>query len=262
MLEIMYYEIFKGVVTSVATSAISTTVKSAIERYFGKGSKAQPTPEETQYPIMSIPLAIGYYYNFIEKIEDRLGGDNLTVKRHYTVQGDQVFNTLALSEEQKSRLPSNELNQLRSQKIEMAEFLGQYGTSAVSVELIYPKDLSNPAIRSCSAFLFEKTNQGSIESTVGGRPYGINYADIQPSESPEIRIVDYTRPVEVIPKYYQEVKGIGGMGSDQELWKRIEDREMQAFLYTLKYMIENKAKFLFNKVFFRPYEIAAGSGRA
>jgi hypothetical protein len=262
MLEIMYYEIFKGVVTSVATSAISTAVKSAIERYFGKGSTAQATPEETQYPIISIPLAIGYYYNFIEKIEDRLGGDNLTVKRHYTVQGDQVFNKLAVSEEQKSRLSSSELNQLRSKRIEMAEFLGQFGTSAVSVELIYPKDLSNPAIRGCAAFLFEKTNQGSIESAVAGRPYGINYADIQEGQSPEIRIVDYTRPVEVIPRYYQEVKGVGGMGSDQELWRRIEDREMQAFLYTLKYMIENKSKFLFNKVYFRPYDSVAGGARA
>lgn len=252
----MYHEIFNGVITSVATSAISTTVKSAIERYFCNMAKGQLTAEDAEHPIMSAPLAIGYYYNFIEKIEDRIGGDNLTVKKHYTVQGDQMLDALALTDEQKSRLSAGELSQLRSKKLEMAEFLGHFGTSAVSVELIYPRDLSNKAIRSCSTYLLEKTNQGSIESTVGGRPYGINYADIATEQPSNIRIVDYSRPVEVIPKYYQEVKGIGGMGGNQELWRKIEDREMQAFLYTLKYMIENKAKFLFDRVYFRPFESA------
>lgn len=258
----MYYKIFEGVITSVATSAISATVKSAFERYFGRGSKGQETAEEAQYPIMSIPLAIGYYYNFIEKIEDGLGGGNFTVQKHYTLKGDQVFNILALTEEQKSRMPSSELNQLSSKKIEMAEFLGQFETSDVSVELIYPMNLSNPATRSCSEFLYAKTKQGSISSRVSGRPYGINYSDNLDGDSSVIRIVDYTRPIEAIPKYYQEVRHIGGMGSDQELWKRIEDREMQAFLFTLKYMIENKAKFLFNKVFFRPYDPATGGTNA
>lgn len=254
MLEIMYYEIFKGIITSVATSSISTAVINAIQRYFGKGAQSKVTPEEIKYPIISIPLAIGYYYNFIEKIEDRLAGDNFTVKRHYLVQGDEALDKLALSDHQISQLTSSEWNQMRSKKYEMADFAGQFDASAVSVELIYPKDLSNQAIRNCSVFLSKQTNRGSIESIVGGRPYGINFTDIQTDDSPSIKIVDYTRPIEVIPKFYQEVKGIGGIGSDQELWKKIEDREMQAFLYTLKFMIENRSKFLYDKVYFHPYD--------
>lgn len=251
----MYYEIFKGVITSVATSTITTAVKTAIDHYFGKPSKTEQTEEEIQYPIISIPLAIGYYYNFIEKIEDRLAGDNFTVKKHYSLQGEKIFDSLNLSEDQKSRLSPSELNQLYSKKHEMAEFLGQFDSKDVSVELIYPSGLNNKAIRRCSNYLFEETNKGSIESTVGGRPYGINYADMETNSASKIHILDYTRPVEVILKYYQEVKGIGGFGGDQDLWKRIEEREMEAFLYTLKYMIDEKSKFLFDKVYFRPYDL-------
>lgn len=259
MLEILYYEIFKGVVTSVASSTISTAVKSAIQRYFGKDAKNASTAEDPEHPIISIPLAIGYYYNFIQKIEERLAGDNFTVKKHYMVSGDQVLNKLALTEEQISQAPSSELNQIRAKKIEMAEFVGQFGIDAVSVDLLYPKNLSIQATGDCDAFLRNQTTRGSMESI--GRPYGINYTEIRTGDSPLIKIVDYTRPVEVIPRFYQEVKNIGGMGSDEEVWKAIEDREMQAFLYTLKFMIEKRSKYLYNKVSFRPYEVAAESAK-
>ncbi len=248
----MYYEIFKGVITSIATSTIATAVKGAIERYFGQGSKTQPTSEETQYPIMSIPLAIGYYYNFIDKIEDGLRGGNFTVQKHYTLQGGGVLDKLVLNDQQKSQITSDELKQLSFATIEKTESLGKFDPSAISVELIYPKNLSNQTMQSCSDFLRKKTNQGSIPSAVAGRRYGINYKDISPAGPSEIRIVDYTRPVEVIPRYYRDIKHVGGMGSDPEVWKRIEDREMQAFLFALKYMIETTSVFLSDKVYFRP----------
>ncbi len=255
----MYYEIFKGIVTGVATSTISTAVINTIQRYFGKGTKSKVSPEEIKYPIISVPLAIGYYYNFIEKLEDRLAGDNFTVKRHYVVQGAETLDKLTLSDNQISQLTGSEWDQMRAKKYEMADFAGQFDASAVRIELLYPKDLSNKAIRNCSAFLSTQTNRGSIESIVGGRPYGINFTALETGDTPSIEIVDYTRPIEVIPKFYQEVKGVGGMGSDQELWKSIQDREMQAFLYTLKFMIENKSKFLYDKVYFRPYDLEQGT---
>jgi hypothetical protein len=250
----MYYQIFQGLIKTVATSAVSEVVRSAIRRYFTQGPQGQPKAEEAQYPIISIPLAIGYYYNFIEKIEDLLSGDNFTVNRHYMVPGDQVLAKLALTPEQLAKLATGELHQMSSKKIEMIEFAGQFDASALTVELIFPNNLSNQATRNCSAYLNEKTTRGSMgRSIAAGRTYGINYTDLQISPSPKIAVVDYTRPVEVIPKYYQEVKGVGGMGSDAKLWKEIEEREMEAFLYALKYMIENKSKFLYDKIYFRPY---------
>lgn len=259
----MYFEIFTGLVSTIAPSAISTVVKCAIERYFGrqevkKGSPTAPqkdaAPDESEPPLIAIPLAIGYYYNFIEKIEDRLAGDNLTVKRHYFQQGAEVLDKLALNDDQVGRLSRGELEQIRSNKIELADYVGRFESGAVSVDLIYPKDLSNPTLQKCSRFLSNKTNRGSIESTVGGRPYGINYHDMPAGEPPSLRIVDYTRPVEVIPRYYQEIRGLGRLGANADAWKEIEDKEMQAFLYTLKSLIETKARFLFDKVYYRPYE--------
>ena len=91
-----------------------------------------------------------------------------------------------------------------------------------------------------------------MESTAG-RPYGINFTDVSAGEPPAITIVDYTRPVEVILKFYQEVKGMGGLGSDQKLWQEIQDKEMQAFLYALKFLIQNRSKYFYDKVYFRPY---------
>lgn len=258
----MYFEIFTGLITTVAPSAVSTLVKCAIERYFGrrevrKGSPTDPHKEpeadELESPLIAIPLAIGYYYNFIEKIEDRLAGDNLTVKRHYFQEAGEVLDKLALNDDQVARLARGELDQIRSNKIELADFVGRFESGEVSVELIYPKDLTNPTLQKCSRYLSTKTNRGSIESAVG-RPYGINYRDIAEGAPRSLRIVDYTRPVEVIPRYYQEIRGVGRLGKDADEWKEIEDKEMQAFLFTLKSLIETKARFLFDKVYYRPYE--------
>jgi hypothetical protein len=258
----MYFEVFAGLVSAVAPAAVSTTVKCAIERYFSRKEVRQgsPTekdkevaPAETDIPLIAIPLAIGYYYNFIEKIEERLAGDNFTVKRHYFQQGSEVLDKAGLNNEQLARFSRGELDQLRSNKIELADFAGRFEIDAVSIELVYPKDLSNPTLRKCSRYLAEKTNRGSIESTAG-RPYGINYYDFPPGNREAIRIVDYTRPVEVIPRFYEEVRGLGRLGSDDAEWKEIEDKEMQSFLFTLKKLIEGKARFLFDKVYYRPYE--------
>jgi len=262
----MYFEIFTGLISAVAPTAASTAVKIAIERYFSRKEVRQGSPierdkqsvaaeeaKEPEYPLVAIPLAIGYFYNFIEKIEERLAGDNLTVKRHYFQQGAEVLDKMGLNAEQQAKLSRNELEQLRSNKIELADFAGRFDIDAVSIELVYPKDLSNPSLQKCSRFLSQKTNRGSIESTAG-RPYGINYYELPANEPKTLRIVDYTRPIEVIPRFYNEVKGIGRLGGDDAEWKKIEDHEMQAFLLTLKKLIESKSRFLFDKVYYRPYE--------
>lgn len=246
----MYYEIFNGLITTVAESAVSAVVEQAVEWFFKKDSKKKDIPTDEDTPAVAVPLAIGYYYNFIEKIEERLAGDNFTVKEHYYAK---ALDKLTLSDEQAARLSNDELKQIQSQKIEMTKFVGRFEPQSIRLELIYPKQLTNPILGNCSAYLREKTSRGSIESTAG-RPYGINFLDVSLIEPPSIKIVDYTRPVEVILKYYQEVKGMGGLGSDKKLWNEIQDKEMQAFLYTLKFLIENKSKFIYDKVYFRPYE--------
>ena len=139
--------------------------------------------------------------------------------------------------------------------MELTKFVGRFDPQSIRLELVYPAQLTNPILCNCSAFLREKTRRGSIESVASaGRTYGINFTEVVPGEPPTIKIVDYTRPTEVILKYYQEVKGLGNLGSDPEFWKKIQDQEMQAFLYTLKFLIENKSKFVYDKVYFRPCE--------
>lgn len=245
----MYFEIFTGLISTVAESAVSAVVGRAVERFFVKDSKKEDVAADEVCPLVDVPLAIGYYYNFIEKIEERLAGDNLTIREHYQVR---ALDKLTLTAEQAAALSGDELKQLQSQKVEMTRFIGRFEPAAIRLELVYPKQLSNPVLRNCSAFLSEKTRRGSVESTAG-RPYGINFTDVSAGEPPAITIVDYTRPVEVILKFYQEVKGMGGLGADQKLWNEIQDKEMQAFLYALKFLIQNRSKYFYDKVYFRPY---------
>jgi len=224
----MFFEIFTGLITTIGTSGVSAVVEHTVERFLNKDPKKKESKTEEEHPTVAVPLAIGYYYNFIEKLEERLAGDNFTVKEHYYAK---VLDKLTLSEEQAARLSSDEIRQIQTQKIEMTKFVGRFEPRAIKLDLIYPKQLTNPILRNCSAYLQEKTSRGSIESTAG-RPYGINFLDASTVEPPSIKIVDYTRPVEVILKYYQEVKGMAGLGSDRRLWIEIRKKESKAFFST------------------------------
>ena len=116
----MYFEIFTGLITTVAESAVSAVVGRAVERFFGKDSKEKDIPADEVCPLVAVPLAVGYYYNFIEKIEERLAGDNFTIKEHYQMK---ALEKLTLTDEQTANFSSDELKQLQSQKVEMTRFI-------------------------------------------------------------------------------------------------------------------------------------------
>jgi hypothetical protein len=58
----MYYEIFNGLITTVAESAVSAVVEQAVEWFFKKDSKKKDIPTDEDTPAVAVPLAIGYYH--------------------------------------------------------------------------------------------------------------------------------------------------------------------------------------------------------
>jgi len=243
-----YHEIFEGVVSSITASTIFTPVQHMVQRHMGiQGPSKQDAPADD--PIISIPLAIGYYYNLLEKIDIQLAG-NFTVKKHITDKENGTIEKLKLTKTQLNAITLDELEQLKSKALERTEILGVFGINDVSLELIYPKDLSNASLNDCSNFLQNQTEKGSIESIIAGRPMGINFLFNEQENS--IKIVDYVRPIEAIPKFYREMRGIGGYGTNNEQWADIEENEMQGFFWALKFMIDNRSRFLYNTVAFKP----------
>lgn len=101
----------------------------------------------------------------------------VVVKKHIIEKSVTVVGKLNLTEERVAALSSDELKGLNEQVSQRAERLGRFFSDDVSLEILYPKDLSNRGIKNCSAYLRRETNRASIESEGGGRPYGFNYRD-------------------------------------------------------------------------------------
>lgn len=246
-----YFEIFEGVVSSIAASSIFTPAKVAVERYMSTHKKNVKKEESDKSfeTLVAVPLAIGYHYNLIKKLDKAIYGSTLEVKKHVR-DSKSLVEELNLTADQINNIAPDRLKKLQSLSEERTEFLGLFNSKQVMLELIYPKDLSNPSLRQCSDYLFDHTDKGSIEMDDEGRPYGINYV----LENDKIKIVDYIRPVEAIPKFYTEMKGMGTLAGVDKDWKEIEEREMNAFLYAIMYMTQRHTDVFYDKVYFKPLD--------
>ena len=62
-----YADIFNGLFCNVASASMMIPVQDRIKNYFSKNPDAASTDIEDT---TAIPLAIGYYFNMLDKIED------------------------------------------------------------------------------------------------------------------------------------------------------------------------------------------------
>lgn len=218
-----YSEIFSGLFCNIAASSIMIPVQEKVKNYFSnKESRTIQSSDES----IGIPLAVGYYFNMLDKIEDLLKGDNLILKEHHILTMTQVVDRFKPLSTEPNNADFSKL--ISTLKIQETELLGHFDYSQIKLKVIYPKELSNRNLRECSFYLNEKTRRATLESVTAGRTYGINFI-ADDDQLSGITIVDYARPIEVIYKYFNDFKGYSNLSLKENIWKEKVEQEMQSF---------------------------------
>jgi hypothetical protein len=180
----------------------------AVERFFDGVGK----PEST---VVSIGLAVGYYYNFLDPVSDVIERDELS-----------LYSTPAGGESR------------------------QFKSEDVRVLIILPGRLEVTAFQRCEEE-FKALHKGFIYLSQNKRYYGINYALTELPGRTELAIVDLARPIMSAKRYYEDIVKLDTHEEADEKWLKIQVAEITAFKETLRRLQKRGYGALVNKLDFR-----------
>ena len=187
--------------------AIKLGVK-AVEKFFDGLGK-----QETD--VISIGLAVGYYYNFLDPVSAVIERDELA-----------LFPSPA----------GGESRPFRSQD--------------VRVQIIIPARLEAASFQRCEEE-FKALKKGFIYLSQNKRYYGVNYAVADLSSKAELTIVDLARPIMAAKRYYEDIAKLDTRGDVNEKWLKIQVAEITAFKESLRRLQQRGYGGLVNKLDFR-----------
>ncbi|MBI5022233.1 MAG: hypothetical protein HZB59_12420 [Ignavibacteriales bacterium] len=186
--------------------------KKAVEKFF-EGFKKKDDPN-----IVSIGLAVGYYYNFLDPISNEIKRDELKI---YSSPEEGTFQKF-VSEE-------------------------------VRVQIIIPTRLEVEAYQRCEDE-FKSAVKGFIYLSENKRYYGINYSIAQLASKKELTIIDLARPIMSSKRYYEDIVKLDTYKKTDEKWLKIQVTEITAFKETLRRLQQRGYGGLVNKLDFRERE--------
>ena len=185
---------------------VEATCLMTIKKFFdGKG--------KTETDLISIGLAVGYYYNFLEPLSAEIERDDFTVSQTRGDGPGSVF---------------------------MAE--------DVQVKIIIPGKLDVFAFDRCESD-FKALHKGFIYLRRQKRYYGINYSITSLQSKEQLTIVDLARPVMSIKRYYEDILNLDTNDSDTN-WSRIQSTEISAFKESVRRLQARGYGALVNKLDF------------
>ncbi|MEP7142066.1 MAG: STING domain-containing protein [Ferruginibacter sp.] len=196
---------------AAAESAIEVGI-TVVKRFF------QPAAKKDQ-DLVSIGLAVGYFYNFLDQVSSAIQDDELSLYQ-----------------------PSenNALVALESSKI-------TYEGENVNMQVIIPKRLDVEAFKVCEDE-FKQYSKGFIYLKRNKRFYGINYFTAQVGKNQRLTIVDLARPVMAVKRYYEEILGIKTYADNK--WLTTQLSEISAFKESLRNLQKLGYGVLVNKLSF------------
>ena len=149
--------------------------------------------------LVSIGLAVGYFYNFLDPISREIQRDSLTVFDNSKGDGEGLC----------------------------------FEADDVKVDIIIPNRLDVRVFDTCVKE-FKKTHKGFIYLAENKRYYGINYALTDLGVGQAITIIDLARPIMSVKRFYETIlKMSTGKDADAE-WLKIQVAEISAFKETLR----------------------------
>jgi hypothetical protein len=146
--------------------------------------------------LISVGLAVGYFYNFIAVCYD-------------TIQHE---GTITLRDKPDDK---------------------EYDAEMVEMQIILPTQLNVNVFNRCEAALNE-TQKGSILLKKQKRPYGFNYTPVRRGDKAGIAIADLARPLMAVKRFYEDILGYKTHDTTDMKWAKAQLSEVNAFKETLK----------------------------
>jgi hypothetical protein len=183
--------------TVAAETAIEIGIK-VVRRFFVAG-------EKKDQDLVSIGLAVGYFYNFLDPVNSVIQDGDLTL-----FQPADKDDPLSLESPKTT-----------------------FDTENVNMQVIIPKRLDVEAFKACEDE-FRPYSKGFIYLKRNKRFYGVNYFLAQVGNTQRLTIVDLARPAMAIKRYYEEILGKRTFLEGDEKWYKTQLSELSAFRESLK----------------------------
>lgn len=197
------------ITAAAAESAIEIGI-TVVKRFF------QPK-EKKENDIISIGVAVGYFYNFLDPLSAVIENDE--------------FGLYESTDDNKPKV-DQEPQIFASENIE--------------VQVIIPKRLDVEAFNVCEA-KFKPYSKGFFYLKRNKRYYGINYFTAQIGKEQRLTIVDLARPLMSVKRYYEEILGQKPENADEKSNKS-QFTEIAAFKESLVNLQKRGYGVLVNKL--------------
>ena len=184
-----------AMITAAAIDAAKELASGAVNRWLSSKNKKEQD-------LVSIGLAVGYFYNFLDPINKILETNVLDLY----MPGDQK--KASLQNPKKS-----------------------FDLDNVYVEIIIPKRLDPEARRACNDE-FKRYDKGFFYMQEHKRFYGVNYFTASIGGTERLTIVDIARPAFAAQRFYEDVLGQRSFNNDEK-WYLTQISELTAFKETL-----------------------------
>jgi hypothetical protein len=206
---------------SLSVATIETVVGFAhsIFNRFIKPPEKRVYPELLNDNLVSIGLATGYFFNFLD----------MTAKTIQYTGGLEIYTSTP------------------DRKPDLTKPATLYSKDNIKVEIIVPKRLDSNNFAACERE-FEQYKSGYFFSEANKRYYGINYALMETNKDTILRIVDYARPVIASKPFYEQILLIATEA--EEKWEKTQVAEIAAFKKTLEVLLNRSYGSLPNKLNF------------
>lgn len=181
---------------AAATAAIDIA-KKLTERWFD-------SKKRNDQDLVSIGLAVGYFYNFLDPLNNVL-----------VVNALDLYTTPELESKEEGVLAPKKTFELED----------------VHVEIIIPKRLDPEARLACDS-VFRQYDKGFFDMKQNKRFYGINYFTSTVGGKEKLTIVDLARPAFAAQRFYEDVLGQRTFKNDEK-WYTTQLSELAAFKQTV-----------------------------
>jgi hypothetical protein len=164
---------------------------------------------------ISIGLAVGYYYNFLDPVSGVIKRDEFELYSSPTDPSPRKFQS-----------------------------------EDVRVQIIIPTRLDVQAFDRCEAE-FKSTHKGFVFLKENKRYYGINYTLTELPNKSELTIIDLARPIMATKRYYEDILKQDTHDEADEKWVKSQIAEITAFKEAIRRLQKRGYGALVNKLDFR-----------
>lgn len=157
--------------------------------------------------LISVGLAVGYFYNFIAVFYE-------------AIQHEGIITLRDRSDDKDGRKPEEKEGR-------------KYDADTVEMQLILPTRLDVDTYKRCEED-FNATKKGSIFLEKQKRHYGINYTPVRRGDKSGIIVADLARPLMSVKRFYEDILKYETHNPTDARWLKAQLSEVNAFKETLK----------------------------